>query len=537
MPGAPVASSGAVASPTSYADAMAAWPPRRRLAAAGLAGAALSLAQPPFGLWPVLFVAGPLIFLLWRAAGASPSPGRAAFLVGWAAGAGFFAAALHWIVEPFLVDAARHGWMAPFALVLLSGGLALFWGGAFWLARRLDRLIGGPLALAALWAGAEFARSYVLTGFPWALPVYAWTGTPVAQVSALVGPYGLSFLTLAAMTGPAALFTGARGARRFAPALAAAALLALGWGWGAARINGATPPGGPEIRILQTAVDQREKWAGENVGPNLRMLMDLSTRPAATPPAVPPKIIVWPETATTVLIDADDRSRAAIRAELDAAFAGEPGRGPAVALGSLRRAPDGPRNSVFLLEAGGGLSAPFDKIHLVPFGEYMPLEGLLQRIGLGGLAGLAGGLTPGSAHRVIAPGGAPPFAPLICYEMIFPRETAAAADGAAWMTLATNDAWFGRWAGPEQHFAMARMRAIETGLPIARSANIGHSAMIDPYGRASELIEIGGAGVIDARLPDSVSPPPYRRWGEVFTTFMICAALGVATSDRRRAPS
>lgn len=503
--------------------------PLRRVAAAALCGGALATSQPPLGFWPVLFVAGPAIFLLWRTAADAPRPGRAAFLTGWGAGAGFFASALHWIVEPFLVDAARHGWMAPFALVILCGGLALFWGAAFWAARRANRVVGGPLALAVFWAGAEFARSWALTGFPWALPAYAWTDTPVAQVSALIGPYGLSALTLATMTAPGALLLPpARSALRFAPCVAAAALLAAGWGWGALRVNGAADATGPPIRILQTDVDQAGKWRRENVAPNLAMLMGLSTAPAAEAPAV----IVWPETAVTFLIDEDGAARRAIRAELDQAAGG--GRGAALALGALRRAPGGGFfNSFHLLGDGGRVIATFDKVHLVPFGEYMPFADMLRRIGLGSLTGLAGGLEAGRTHTLMTPEDAPPFAPLICYEMIFPRETAAAAEGAAWMTLGTNDGWFGDWAGPAQHLAMAQMRAIETGLPIARAANSGHSAMIDPYGRARGRIGGGRAGAIDRRLPDSLAPPPYRRFGELFTTLLILFILLLSTSGRR----
>ncbi|WP_340107937.1 apolipoprotein N-acyltransferase [Pikeienuella sp. HZG-20] len=500
---------------------------RARAGAAALAGGAMALAQPPLGLWPAFFIAGPILYLLWLAAGAAPRPGRAAFITGWAAGAAHFALALHWIVEPFLVDAARHGWMAPFALLGLCGGLALFWGAGFWLAWRLRRLVAGPLALAAAWAAAEFARSCVLTGFPWALPVYGWMETPLAQAGALIGPYGLSFLTLAAMLAPGALLVRPRAA---APALLTLPALAGLWIWGAARVPAETADAArPLIRILQTDVDQASKWDPERVKPGFDRLIALSTAPAETPPAV----IVWPESAITFPIDMAPTARAAIHAALGDS---------ALALGSLRAdaGPDAPvkigarwRNSLFLLEEDA-ISPPYDKVHLVPFGEYLPFSALFTRIGLSELAGPGGGIVAGARHVSMRPEAAPPFAPLICYEMIFPRETARAAKGADWLILVTNDAWFGNWAGPAQHLAMARMRAIETGLPVARSANRGWSAMIDPYGRAIGRIGLGRDGVIDARLPDSPEAPPYFEQGELITTFMICAALLFSTQSRRR---
>ncbi|MEX2519658.1 MAG: apolipoprotein N-acyltransferase [Paracoccaceae bacterium] len=503
--------------------------PRQRLLVAALAGGAMALAQPPLGLWPVLFIAGPALYLIWRETASAHHPGRAAFFTGWVAGAAHFALALHWIVEPFLVDIARHGWMAPFALILLSAGLALFWGAGFWAARRFERVFGGPLALAGFWALAEFARSYVLTGFPWALPVYAWVETPLAQAAALIGPYGLSFLTLAAMLAPGALLApGRKGG--VAAALTLPALAAL-WIWGAARVPEAMAPAPdrPMIRILQTEVDQKEKWALDQVRPNFERLIALSTAPAAETPA----LVLWPESAVTFPIDMAPDARAAIRAAI----------GPAeLGLGSLRldAGPEAQivhgarwRNSFFLV-GEEGLSAPFDKMHLVPFGEYLPFAAAMERIGLASLAGLGGGIVPGAAPALMRGGAAPPFAPLICYEMIFPRETARAAAGAEWFALVTNDGWFGNWAGPAQHLAMAQLRAIETGLPVARAANRGVSAMIDPYGRAFGRLGRGVAGAIDARLPESLSPPAYRRHGELFATIMICLGFLFSTLSRRR---
>ena len=454
---------------------------RARAAACFAAGAVMALGQPPFGLWPLTLLGAALIFSLWPR-----EAGRPGFWFGWRVGFGYFVVALHWIVEPFFVDIAAHGWIAPFALVILPGGMALFWGAAFalaaWLSRRRN---AGPhqaaAALVLFWSLAEFTRSYIFTGFPWALPVYIWTDTPVAQISAWIGPYGLTLLTLA-LGGFAGTTLSRASLFRFAPAGASLAIVAALWALGAARAPEADAPAdAPVIRVVQTAVDQETKWDLENVESNFAMLLEFSTAPAREEPAV----IVWPESAVTFPIDMSENARERIGESLGDA---------SLALGSLRM-DGGPaqeitpasrwRNSLFLLGDDGEAQAIFDKIHLVPFGEYFPFDEFVRSLGVIGLGSYGGGIVPGDAPVLMSPENAPPFAPLICYEMIFAKETMAASEGASWMALVTNDGWFGGWAGPAQHLAMAQFRAIETGLPIARSANQGVSAMIDPYGRAN----------------------------------------------------
>ncbi len=516
------------ASVPALARRLAGMSPRQRLLAAFVSGIVLATTQPPVGFWPLFFVIGPVMFWLWRG-----TDRKTAFRIGIACGTGFFAAALHWIVEPFLVDAAAHGWMAPFAVILLSVGLSLFWGIAFWAARTLATVLraGGGVRAAVILglclSCGEFARSYVLTGFPWALPAYGWIDTPVAQTAAIFGPYALSLLTLVA-----ALICGAAaGTWRAAPAIVTVIGVAGAWVWGEGRLDGATDPvSGPVIRILQTDVVQAEKWLPENVRPNFERLMAASTMPAATPPA----LVIWPESAVTFPIDMAPEARKVIRNRFRAELGGAE-----LVTGSLRHN-DGPdakigpgarwRNSLFLLSDTDDLAPPFDKNHLVPFGEYLPFDSFFSGIGISGLAGIGAGIVAGDRHVVMTPDRAPPFAPLICYEMIFPRETAAAAQGADWLILVTNDGWFGNWAGPAQHLAMARMRAIELGLPIARSANSGISGMIGPFGRLTASLNGAAEGIIDARLPDSLPPTTYRIYGETFATLAICLLLMFSTS-------
>lgn len=492
----------------------------RRWAAAFLCGLVFALAQPPLGLWPLIFFAGPALFWIWRGA-----KGRAAVGVGLAFGAGYFGFSLHWIVEPFLVDAEIYGWMAGPALVLFALGMGLFPAFGFWLAcLAVRRGANAVPSLALCWAGTEVLRSTILTGFPWSLPAYSWVDTPVAQIASLIGPYGLTLATLFLGLAPV---IGGDGIRRFFGVGLAIALTSGAWVWGLAETAGASAPNGPVIRIVQPNISQATKWDVDLIRPHFEKTLALTARPADQ---ARPALILWPESAVTFPIDMAPAARQEI-AETS---------GAEVALGSLRvnGGPDNAdaqplrwRNSLFLLGKDGELSKPFDKVHLVPFGEYLPFEDVLNRFGLLALAQRGAGIVPGEDTVILTPEAAPAFAPLICYEMIFPREVMAASEGADWLALVTNDAWFGNWAGPIQHLAQAQMRAIETGRPIARAANTGISAMIDAYGQITQSLPMNEEGVIDAALPPK-RETLYRSAGEAGTmllTVMLLAwaAIGV----------
>ena len=470
----------------------------RRLAAAFASGLAFAMAQPPFGLWPLIFIAGAALYWLWRS-----SAGWVSFHIGLAFGAGYFALSLHWIVEPFLVRPEIDGWMALPALILISFGMGVFPAVGFWLAGQATRRGAAPLpTLALCWTGSEVARSTILTGFPWALPAYVWTDTPVAQTASLIGPYGLTLMTLGlALT---------LGAFRFSVGtLVSLVTVAGAWVWGSAEINKGNATSGPIIRIVQPNISQATKWDVALIRPHFEKTLALTKK---TTSGAAPSLILWPESAVTFPIDMAKEARKEIANTA----------GAEVALGSLRvdgepeNAEAKPlrwRNSLFLLGKDGALSDPFDKVHLVPFGEYLPFEDFLSKFGILAIAQRGAGIVPGEATIVMTPEAAPPFTPLICYEMIFPREVMAASKEADWLALVTNDAWFGDWAGPIQHLAQAQMRAIETGRPIARAANTGISAMIDTYGRVVASLPMNEEGIIDAPLP-AKRETLYRSTGE-----------------------
>ena len=484
--------------------------PRTRAALALAAGAVTALGQAPlgfFGAGIVGLLAGLLLFLAART-------WRTAFVAGWAFGTGYFALALFWIVEPFLVDIARHGWMAPFALVFLSGGLALFWGAALAVAQR----IGGALAWAAALTLAELVRGYVLTGFPWALIGYVWTESGALQWVALIGPYGLTFVTLLLVALSWAL------AGRFGRL---AWLVVLPVGVAALMLGGAALrpapddlAGRPTVRLVQPNAPQDEKWDPEKVLGFYERQLSFSAAPA-TPE---PDLVIWPETAIPWSLGGAGPALEQI-AETSVA---------PVVLGLNRS--DGGRyyNSLVVLGEGGAVAHLYDKHHLVPFGEYIPLGGLARLVGLRSFAARDGyGYSPGPGAQILDLGPLGAALPLICYEAIFPQDVAAAPERPGWLLQITNDAWFGEISGPYQHLAQARVRAVEQGLPMVRVANTGVSAVIDAGGRVLAEIPLGEAGWTDHALPPPHPPTPYSRTGDWPVAFVALVVLG-ALGFRRR---
>lgn len=500
------------------------WVARRGLWARGLLlaalGAGAGLGQAPFG-WPVatILALALVVFLAQQVAAA-----RAAFGIGCAFGTGYFALTLHWITQPFLVEPARDGWMAPFALVLMAGGLALFWGaalaGAAWLAPANGA--ARRAAIVALWTGAEAARSLILTGFPWALLGHVWIDTPLAQLAAWGGPHGLTLVTLAL----AAVVAGI-GLRVWlaAPAAVVAGLWLV--------LDPGPPPlpetTAPIVRLVQPNVPQAQKWDPDLMAGHFRRLLALTSQGG------PVDLIVWPETAVPYLLEYSDEvlEMAAIAAQ-----------GAPLLLGIQRREGESRFfNSLILLgpdaglpaRAGARADAVYDKAHLVPFGEYMPLGEVMARVGIHGLAASeGGGYSAGPGPVVIAVPGIGLAMPLICYESIFAEEVAAAPQRPRLLVLITNDAWFGTFAGPFQHFEQARLRAIEQGLPMVRVANTGVSGLIDGQGRVLGRIALGQAGALDVALPSALPPTVYARLGDAPVLGLLGLALLALTLARRK---
>ena len=473
-------------------------------------GVLAALGQAPVGLPFATLLALGLIFRMVLRTGAA----RQAGMLGWQFGFGYFALSLFWIVEPFFVDPWRHGWMAPFALAGMAAGLALFWAAAFGLARRLGSEgwragVGFAVALAL----AEAARSYVLTGFPWALIGHVWVGWAPMQLAAWVGPIGLSLLTVLAVSLAVAL--GRRGVWVAVPGLAV---------WAIAALLAAQPvPEGPGkvVRLVQPNAAQHLKWHPDHVMGFFERQEDYTAAAAERRP----DLIIWPETSVPAML-----SRAGPAFERIAAAAD----GVPVVLGIQRIGEAGAMNSLVVLDGQGELADIYDKYHLVPFGEYIPLDWLLGYTPLAGFVQDHGfGYVPGQGPKLVDLGTLGRALPLICYEAIFPQDVRAAPERPGWLLQITNDAWFGELSGPYQHLAQARLRAVEMGLPMVRVANTGVSAVIDARGAVVASIPLGEAGYMDAELPGALPATPYARIGDLpLVLLLLAVAFGIFATRR-----
>jgi apolipoprotein N-acyltransferase len=504
-----------------------------RYAAAFALGTLAAVALPPFDLAPVLIIA--FAGLIWLADGSRD--GRAAFALGWWFGSGFFVAGLYWLGAALLVDAARFWWLLPFAVLGVPAGLALFTAAALWAHHQICRWLslGGSariLTLVAFWAIAEWLRGHVLSGFPWNLLGYVWAGgfpggLAMLQVSSVIGIYGLSLLTVLAAALPARL--GDLAGRRRVPVLVAALLIALIAAFGSLRLAGdqrAMQPG-ITLRLVQPSIPQSLVNDNAAAVANFRRLLALTQSPAAQTPTA----IIWPEGSAPPFLSREPAARRAIGAALPP---------KAIALvGTVRTDPPPHKpvqlwNGLDAIDASGEIVASYDKAHLVPFGEYVPLRGILP----------ISKITPGTVDFSAGPGprtltipGLPPVGPLICYEAIFPGDVVDELHRPAWLLNITNDAWYGFTSGPFQHFAIARVRTVEEGLPLVRDANNGISAVFDPYGRVVARLDLDTIGALDVPLPAPLSPTLYSRWKDAPFYVLVLALLALAAgmSPRRRA--
>lgn len=483
--------------------------PKARLALCAGLGAVAALGQAPWGLWPVTLIALAALYGMFRITRTL----RQGLWAGWAAGTGYFLVSLNWIIEPFLVDVARHGWMAPFALMLMGAGLGLFWAIGWAWARGIG---GGALAWIAAGVLTEALRGWLFTGFPWAQVGHIWIDTGLLGWASLGGALLLSGATL---IGAVAMWH-ILDARRIPGALGLTALAgALVVGPMLTRAPEVAQDA-PQVRLVQPNAPQDQKWDPDHIRTFFTRQLDYTAADAR------PDLIVWPETSVPSLLN---QAAGALGAVQDAA------RGVPVVLGIQRL--DGLRlyNSMILMDGQGDLAALYDKHHLVPFGEYIPFGDWLGRLGISGLAAQAGhGYSSGPGPQVIAVPGIGTALPLICYEGVFPRALRGAPGRADFLLLITNDAWFGQASGPYQHVAQARLRSVEQGLPMIRVANTGVSAMINAAGQITAQIGLGEAGWIDAPLPPPAPPTLYARMGDG-PLVLLLLALGLGLSLRHRA--
>ncbi len=518
-----------------WVRARAGW---QHMALAVTAGAVSVLAMAPFHFWPVLMAT--LAVLVWQIDGAVAQassgswrrgPAMRSAVVGWGFGFGYFFAGLFWIGEAFLVEADKFALLIPFAVTLMPAGLALFWAGA----AALVSLAWRPgttrvLALALALGAAEWLRGHVLTGFPWNVLGYALTyPESLMQAAGLIGIYGLTVVAVLVLAAPLVAWADGAAARGVGLPLGAIAVLMVYGHW---QLAGPTAPEGARVRLVQPSVLQREKWLAEHQRRIFDLHLSLTTRNAAgvEDAAAGVDLIIWPEAAMPFLPLDAPQALDLIAKVLPA--------GAHLISGALRADPPDPSrpglqrriyNSLIAFGPGGQAVAIYDKIHLVPFGEYLPLNDWLDAIGLEPLTRRRGGFTPGPTPRpLMSLPRAPTFAPLICYEAIFPRAIIQGSERPAFLLNVTNDGWFGNTTGPRQHLHQARVRAVEEGLPLLRVANNGISAVIDARGRVLHRLDLDVVGVIDARLPPPMAPTIYSRLGDLsFALLLLCGVIVV----------
>ena len=506
-------------------------------------GAAANVAFAPLHFWPVLMIAYSGLLLILDDARSTKRPIAAGFARAWAFAAGFFGIGLSWVGNAFLVDAETYGAFIWLGIVVLPGGLALLWGlGGAAYAWSKARGAMRPIAFAAAIGFSEAARTHLFGGFPWNMPGTAWPpGGAVSQTAALIGASGLSLLTLLAFSSPAALVGDGRTrlTLRVAPVLVGLALFAFLWTSGARRLAAPDPPVQDAIvRVVDIGVPQAEKWDRETRLLQFERFLELSGPPSARRE----EIVIWPEGALPILLLEDaaalDRigERLGERTLLTGVIRRQPRQGDA---------PDDFFNTLAVItEETPTLDQlqVYDKHRLVPFGEFVPFSDLFARLGFASLQQVSGGYKAGVAPYPIDLRGAPPFAPLICFEVLFPGLAPSGPDRPRWLVNVSIDGWFGRGSGPAQHFAQARYRAIETGLPLARAASGGVSGVVDAKGRIVVVAPAVGddplaswrAHAGQTTLPGALAETAYSRNGDLFYwAFLVTAVFFVAFARQR----
>ena len=515
-----------------------AWGFRRALLAIG-AGAFGVLALPPFGYFAAMFVSFTL--LVWLVDGAAAPPGSGflrrlwpAFMTGWLFGFGYFVAGLWWLGHALMIDAAEFAWALPLAILGLPAFLAVFYGLATALARLLwSDGVGRIAALAFGFGLLEWVRTFAFTGFPWNAIGYGMMPMPLMMQSAhVVGMLGVTTLAVFVFSAPALL-----GTRQGAiPGLSLAVLLFaahLGYGYYALHLPDAAfraDAKAPVVRVVQPAIDQEDKMDSDA---DRKAIFEKHLSLSAAAPkdgGRKPDIIVWPETALPFILTDNQDALTRIAEVLD--------DDQVLITGAVRAEDMGPGkppryyNSIYVIDGRGQIIGASDKVHLVPFGEYVPFENILDQFGIQNIVEMPGGFSAAAHRAMLALPSSVRLYPLLCYEIIFPDEMTPDIAKADAIVNVTNDAWFGDTPGPYQHFQQARVRAVEYGLPLIRSANTGISALVDAHGRLISGIDLNQQGFVDATLGGRDSPGFDERMRRVDFWLIVVMMAFVALISR-----
>ncbi len=487
-----------------------------------IAGLASATGFAPLGLWPLTLACFAMLLHLIITA---PDL-RGALARGYWFAVGHFTVGLNWIAGSFAYQDAMPHWLGWVAVVALSLYLAVYPAMAAGLAWRhgRDSLTRFGFLFAAAWSVTEWLRATVFTGFAWN-PLGVIAGQ-AGQASRLIGTYGLSALVVLVA---ASLLLLVKRDWKGAGAAAALPVAALAFALPALIAPAPAPdPHRPLIRVVQPNIGQQDKHKPAFDALNFRKLEAMTGAPQRTP-----RLILWPEAAIPDYIEEEAWARARLATLLgpkDALLTG------GVAL-EYDKTGDlvGARNSVFALLANGSIAARYDKAHLVPYGEYLPMRPILSAIGLSRLVPGDLDFWPGPGAKSIAVPGFGAVGLQICYEIIFSGQVVERRNRPGFIFNPSNDAWFGSW-GPPQHLAQARLRAIEEGLPIVRATPTGISAVIDANGSILESLPYQQPGFIQTRLPVAHAPTLFARLGNLLPLgfALLLAITGIALGRRLR---
>ncbi|MBV1833378.1 apolipoprotein N-acyltransferase [Novacetimonas pomaceti] len=480
-----------------------------------LTGALAALALPPVHVVVVLALCFPV---LMRMIDAAPD-WRGAARCGFMFGLGFHTAGLYWLTDAIMLRMDSFWWLVPLA----SPGCALILTPTTAVPAALARIVPAGMArclvLASAWTIADMMRVFIFSGFPWNPPGSVWefpghAGDVMIQPAAWIGVDGLTLLTVLLALAP---LWGRRGW------IFMSATLALWVTAGITRLSlrsdSAVSGHNPVVVLVQGNVPEAEKMAGNEDVAIFRRYLGLTRQGVEQAlhqgTQGRPIVFAWPESAFPGLLLEDAIARRMIMQAGQGAAAG--------VIGTLRQDDqDRWRNSmVMLVPPDGRVADIYDKSHLVPFGEYQPA--LLPFHVVPG-----DGMAAGGGVRTWHVPGVSPFGPLICYEVIFSGQTVDPHDRPSWLLNSTNDGWYGNSAGPRQHLAAVRMRAVEEGLPVARAANTGISAIFDGYGHETAWLGWDRTGTIVQPMPEALSPPFFARWGRLVPLLLALLTLASA---------
>ena len=488
------------------------------------AGSLASLSMAPLNAWPILFVSIPALYFSILYAGSN----KGAFIRGWLFGFGYFLFSLSWIGNALLVEGNPYKWAWPIAVSGLPALLAFFPAFTALFSKKFLNLrcLWGWLGFISLYCGFEWLRGHVFTGFPWNLFGYTWADNlTILQTLWLSDAYMLTWLTLLWASMPACLLVFNKHHKIFSVGLAGALLVACLLFGSLQLQHEQAHHEDVNIRLVQPNIDQAEKWQGDKMAGHFSKHLELSQNTEQTDT---PTFIIWPETALSYRILNSAKAVEDIRSMLRSY-----NQSSTLLTGMLRfdKEDSSYTNSLIAIERNGNISNIYDKHHLVPFGEYMPFQ---KWIPLAPIVQFKG-FTRGEGLKVMETTAGLKYSPLICYEIIFPGRSVPKHGSTDFIVNVTNDAWYGQSAGPYQHLTQALFRAIETGVPVIRSANTGFSAVISPYGRVAGQTELFSTNAQNHALPQKRNlPEGLKLFKHTFATLFLLVLISAGILTQRQ---